>query len=463
MASFFIHLSIVAIFINQPIALDDMFQYDMLARSIKDGNGYRWYSAADVEILRPYYRQFLDIDALSFPEQGLQTAFRAPGYPFFLAFFYSFVPESMRFILARLAQAGIIAALAPLAALLAHQVGFSRKVSLYAGVGISLYPILLAYPIGLASENLYIPLGMLSVVSILYTTKKKSWGWVILSSLVCGVTMFTRSIFAIFTLGAGVWIGHYSPRRKKAGIVFLFVAFGVCLPWSVRNSFIMQKPAFVENSLGYNLFVGSHPEGDGGFVSKIAIQPMNILDDGERDRFCMQQAIQFILENPVEAIRRVFVRLVKFIGPEDREFFYFYSNNAVGAVPQPALALLYSLLVIPWGATLMLGAAGLWQVKDHKIVPLVILFLIGYGLPHLFILAEPRFHLALIPILIPFAAFAVHPGNKIQWKQLLLKENRLAAMLLLLLVFIFMISMASNFSRLIPIMSEGGNKLYFSY
>ena len=29
---------------NMGIGLDDMFQYDMLARSIVAGNGYRWYA-----------------------------------------------------------------------------------------------------------------------------------------------------------------------------------------------------------------------------------------------------------------------------------------------------------------------------------------------------------------------------------------------------------------------------------
>lgn len=461
--SFLIHVIIIIIFINQPIALDDMFQYDMLARSLKDGNGFRWYSKADVEILRPYYSQFLDIDHLPFPVNGLETAFRAPGYPFFLALLYLFVPESFRFILARLVQAGLAAVLAPLAALLSHQVGFSRKVSVLSAVGISFYPILLFYPIGLASENLYILLGFLSVISIHLSTKKKSWGWVILAGLLCGTTMFTRSIFAVFTALSGLWLYRFSPLKKKASLIFLLTAFGLCLPWSIRNSIIMRKPAFVENSIGYNLFIGYHPEGDGGFVSQIAILPMNILDDGERERFCMQQAVEFIRQNPIESARRIFARLVKFIGPEDREFFYFYSNNLVGAIPQPWLALIYSLLVIPWGSTLIFGTIGLWQMRDRKVILLVILFLLGYGLPHLFIIAEPRFHLAWVPVLIPFAIYGWESRSKIHWKPFLRREILILIGLLLLISLIFISGFVMNFPRLISILSDGGNKLYFSY
>ncbi|MCL4562536.1 MAG: hypothetical protein M1281_18230, partial [Chloroflexi bacterium] len=368
-----------------------------------------------------------------------------------------------RFALARLAQAGVMALLAPLAALLAHQAGLSKRAAALAGLGISLYPILLFYPIGLASENLYIVLGMASLVAVLYCAEKRALGWTLLAGLLCGATMFTRSIFAIFVVLAGLWISHSSPRRIKAGLLFGLAAFGFCLPWSIRNSILMHRPAFVENSLGYNLFIGYHPQGDGGFVSKIAILPMNILDDGERERLCMQQAIQFIRQDPLEAARRIFTRLVKYLGPEDQEFFYFYSNDLVGAIPQPWLALLYLLLVIPWGCTLIFGTAGLWLLKDRRIVLPVALFLIGYGLPHLFIIADPRFHLAWIPVLAPFAAYGWEGRREIPWKRFLRKEDMVLATLLSLILFVLLFGLAANLPRLVAIMNQGGNQLYWSY
>ncbi len=35
-----------------PIGLDDMFQYDMLARSLAAGHGYRWYGQADLDLIQ---------------------------------------------------------------------------------------------------------------------------------------------------------------------------------------------------------------------------------------------------------------------------------------------------------------------------------------------------------------------------------------------------------------------------
>ena len=67
------------------IGLDYMFQYDMLARSLTQGNGFRWYAREDLKTLEPY----IDFDLASVenydPNIGVSTSFRAPLYPFFLS------------------------------------------------------------------------------------------------------------------------------------------------------------------------------------------------------------------------------------------------------------------------------------------------------------------------------------------------------------------------------------------
>ena len=440
-----------------------MFQYDMLARSIKEGQGFRWYTKADIDILRPYYSQFLDLEHLNFPEEGLITTFRAPGYPFFLAIIYWFVSNTSHFIAARLVHAFFAAILAVLVALIAYNLGLSQKASILSAVGTSLYPILLFYPVGLASENLYIFLGCLLFFFIFQCGKRSGWHWIITAGLCAAVTILTRSIFSVFVLLSAVWIGYYSIYKKRAAIAFLLIAFGLTIPWSVRNSILMHKPAFVENNASYNLFIGYHPEGDGGFVSEIAILPMSILDDGERDTYCFDQAINFIREDPMEALRRVFFRWFKFIGPEDREFFYFYSNNLVGRITQPWLMVIYSLLFFPWLATLFLGLLGLFKFKNQKIFILAILFFVGYTFPHLLILAEPRFHLALVPILMPFAVYGWRNRSILSSGKFFRKTNAWFPVTLILVAGSFITGFFLNLPKLISILGENGNKLFFSY
>ena len=121
----------------------------------------------------------------------------------------------------------------------------------------------------------------------------------------------------------------------------------------------------------------------------------------------MQQAMSFIRQNPLEAARRAVVRLVRFVGIEGREFFYFYTNNLLGPIAQPWLVGLILLLILPWAFTLILGAAGLWLTwfRESKLVWLVGLYLVSYLLPHVAIIAEPRFHLTWVPVLMPFAVY----------------------------------------------------------
>src|SRR5436190_11560110 len=90
---------------NMGIGLDDMFQYDMLARSLASGHGFRWYAQDDLKQLAPYVKFDMSTANGYDPKYGLYTSFRAPLYPAFLATVYYFNGlDFSRFLGARLAQ-----------------------------------------------------------------------------------------------------------------------------------------------------------------------------------------------------------------------------------------------------------------------------------------------------------------------------------------------------------------------
>ena len=462
--SLFIHLLCVAFFINQPIALDDMYQYDMLGRSLESGNGYRWYSKADIEVLRPYYSQFWDLDKLNFPENGILTTFRAPGYPFFLAFLYSLVPGSLRFVIVRIVQACLMAFLAPISAYIAYKLKCKTPMIIGVGIFSSIYPILLFYPIGLISEDLYIVLGVSSLIALIVSTEnKKGERWILLAALLCGLTMLTRSIYAIYVFLAGIWIAKWKQSLWKISLLFILIAFGICLPWAIRNSIILGKPSFVENSLGYNLFIGYHPEGDGGFISEIAIKPLSIVDDGERNIFCLEKAIGFIRQNPAEAVRRFFARLGMFVGPEIREFTFFYTNDFIGAIPTFCLAFIYLVLTIPWLTLILLAPIGFWYARGKAFVILTLIFILGYSIPHFVILAEPRFHLGIVPVLIPFAGYAIENRKEITNDHFKFQKNWLFLLIYLVVLICLGITLFHDFNNIGDVLHAGGNTLRYSY
>jgi len=84
-------------------------------------------------------------------------------------------------------------------------------------------------------------------------------------------------LYAITTLG---WID-----RGGNGKVPLFSAMlVVVMPWMIRNSLLDHRLTGIENSLGYQLYVGYHPAGTGTFQFPQSLDLMTMLDDGQRNQ-----------------------------------------------------------------------------------------------------------------------------------------------------------------------------------
>jgi 4-amino-4-deoxy-L-arabinose transferase-like glycosyltransferase len=468
-------LALALIFLRAPISMDDMHQYDMLARSLIAGNGYRWYARADVETLQPYLEAYygftLPLDQV--PAEGYATVFRAPGYPLFLAGVYGAAGLADRFAAARLVQALLGAALAPLTAMLALRLGLSRRAALLAGGIVALYPILLFYPLALASENLFFLLLLAGTILLLDAIENRRTAAALAAGLLLGLATLTRSTLAAFlplgALAIGIRSGGALPGRRGAflrrAIVFSAAVCLVIVPWTVRNSLVAGRPVFIENSLGYNLFVSYHPQGNGGFSFAVAGIPLRILDDQARDRFAMSQAAGFIRADPLRAAALIPRRLGYFWGLEDREMLYFYSSGIFGAVPQPWLGLAYLLLVLPLALTALAAPFGWVLTPRHR---WVMSGLLAVGmLPHLLVLAEPRFHLALVPLLAPYAAAAwTQPGLAGRIRLGLRGRERAwisacAAGLVLLVIWVS--HLHREWPQLVAAMGTDGSRLHFAW
>ncbi|HKZ54717.1 MAG TPA: hypothetical protein VJ123_04500 [Anaerolineales bacterium] len=458
-------LALALIFLRYPIGLDDMFQYDMLARSLASGKGFRWYSREDVERMRPHLETVFGIElpVEQVPVEGYLTVHRAPGYPVLLSALYVLVGFENRIAAARLFQVFLGASLAPLTALLACELGLAAPAARRAGVIVAVYPILWMYPLGLASENLFIPLVLAGVIVSLRAIDGRRLGIAVAAGFLLGAATLTRGVLAAFLPLAGLLFLRRTGLRNALGM--LLPAALVVLPWIVRNSLILGRPAFVENSLGYNLFIGYHPEGDGGFFSEAAVIPLHILDDGERERWSMGQALGFIRDDPAGAAARVVRRLGFLWGLEDRELLYFYSNDFFGRIPQPWLLMAYLVLVSPLiliGSSAPFGMALTPRGRD-----LILGLFVASHLAYLSILAEPRFHLPLVPYLAVYAAAAWSRRRSATflWQGLRRLDPRwvLAAGAALVLLVLWTWDLWREWPALISIMGPEGNALRLAY
>lgn len=460
------------------IGLDDMFQYDMLARSLAGGHGFRWYAQEDLD----RFASFLTFDLTSLenydPRLGIPTSFRAPLYPAFLALVYLVNGlDFSRFFAARLAQAIFLGApLAPLTYIVAKRLlGFqepapensaaSRLSPKIAAWIVAAYPLLLVYPLGLGTENPFFVLLLTSFLFLIVSIEKPATFNLVFSGLFLALTALTRSVILPFALAA---FGLLYFLHGKRTLLAIFSFALVVTPWVIRNSLLHQKPTGIETSMGYNLYLGYHPQGNGSFVFGPSLDLLPILDDAERDRIGTEKALEFVKADPERFIPLAVNRLGYFFGLEKRVLMYFYSNNILGFVPLPGLLAISAVLLLPFVVISTSATLGLSLLRWTPQTLLLALLAVCYILPHVFILSEDRFHLALIPYFAVLAAYMWANGIgglSSRWRgssagKLLVTLSIIGVLLLLTN---WGLELARDWDKIAQLLGPNGNESYFSY
>ena len=474
------------------IGLDDMFQYDMLARSLAGGHGFRWYAQADLNQLASFVQFDLTSAKDYDPALGIPTSFRAPLYPAFLAIVYFFSGTGFsRFLAARLAQAIFLGApLAPLTYLVAQRLfplssflstsenerGKKKEnTARIAAWLVAAYPLLLVYPLGLGTENPFFVLLLLSFFFLLKSTSESNSSYVfslrnshkafILSGIFLALTTLTRSVILPFALATFCLLLFLHGRRALLAILSFIL---VVTPWVIRNSLLHHKLTGIETSMGYNLYLGYHPKGNGSFVFGPSLDLLTILDDAQRDRIGTEKAIEFIKAQPERFIPLAVNRLGFFFGLEKRVLMYFYSNDILGYIPLPLLLTISAILLLPFVIVSISAALGLSLLRWNPQTCLLALLLVCYITPHVFILSEDRFHLALVPYLAILAAQFWTSGFgalSTRWNESAAGKTLVAVGVLcaLLLLTNWGLELHRDWDKIAKLLGPNGNQSYFPY
>jgi hypothetical protein len=460
------------------IGLDDMFQYDMLARSLASGNGFRWYAQQDLNQLA----QFVDFDLASVqdydPARGIATSFRAPLYPTFLAIVYFLSGTGFsRFFAARLAQAVLLGApLAPLTYWVAKRLfpappledreglRAERAARLAAWI-VACYPILLVYPLGLGTENPFFVLLLCSFLFLLLSIQEPGPSYFLFAGILLALTALTRSVILPFALAAFCLLIFL---HRKPALIAIVSFFLVITPWIIRNSLLHHELTGIETSMGYNLYLGYHPQGNGSFVFGPSLDLLTILDDAERDRVVTQKALEFINTQPARFIPLALNRLGFFFGLEKRVLMYFYSNNILGYIQRPLLLTIAAILLLPFIFISSGAAIGLSFLRGRPEHILLLLLFVSYLLPHVFILSEDRFHLALVPFFAVLAAQVWVSGLSslmVRWRES--PTGKAIVILAVFAAFLLFINWGFELHRdaakIAQLLGPNGNQSYFSY
>lgn len=232
-----------------PPAEDGHF-YHVVAARIARGLGYTWL----------------------WPDGTVTYAAHYPvGYPALIGLGYALFGASP--IVAMLINA-LLGSLAAVAAFFVMRSVASDSVAGAAGLLVALHPALVAYTPALMTEGVTAALLMLAAwaaVSARAVTSGRRGARLAVLGGVLGVTALMRpQCLALTPLYAIAAIPGTSARPWRKRLVTAAVVggltVGLCVPWTLRNCERMGRCVFVSANGGWNLLIGTAPDGNGTWV-----------------------------------------------------------------------------------------------------------------------------------------------------------------------------------------------------
>jgi 4-amino-4-deoxy-L-arabinose transferase-like glycosyltransferase len=192
-------------------------------------------------------------------DAGRATAFRAPGFPFFLAAVYWLtgdVPPLVYVLNCLLGAAGCV-----LAYLIGREV-FSEVWARWAGVLAACYLGHVYFAAVYASENLFVPFLALGVWLLLRFLRNGSPTFVLLAGLALGVATLARpgSILLLGLLPPVLWMVLRRQHRPTTVPLLIFGCsfLAVIAPWTCRNYQRFHRVVLVATNGGSTFYGGNN-------------------------------------------------------------------------------------------------------------------------------------------------------------------------------------------------------------
>ena len=217
----------------------DARDYELHAQSVALGEGYSRHVA-----------------------YGRPTAFRPPGYPYFLAGVYKLAgveraPSGERIHTARVAQAYVGAAAVALIGLLAALLWGPLTALVATALG-AVYVPLITVGGSVMSEPLFVVAMLAAVIAAVgYRRSRHRYRYAVLAGVLAGLAILTRAnaIILLAPLAFAVWDGRPRSARRSLGppAALIAAALLTLTPWTIRNAEVLHAFVPVSTQLGSSL------------------------------------------------------------------------------------------------------------------------------------------------------------------------------------------------------------------
>lgn len=332
------------------------------------------------------------------------TAYRPPGYPFFIALNYLICVDNWKLVIMTQFFLFLVSLLL-----------FFNITKRYFGANIAyistaIYafnPAIILINNSFWTESFALSLIVFSVFLYHYPLKLKRWWRIILvslSGLLFGWAVLTRPTFLIYImiLIIGLIISLFSKRFNKILFLFLIFALIPIVGWSVRSSIVTKSFVVVSTNGGLNYMLGNNPYNINGRAS--SLPPKEYLESNgissesnetQKDKIFTKMAFKWISENPIIFLRMSFSK-IQFLFVSDP---YIYGNEYT--IPKLAASFIRILKMCYYSVFLILSMLGLYYFNEKKLL----LWFFPYFFMIIMTFSDSRF---AIPLYMPMSILSAY-------------------------------------------------------
>ncbi len=355
--------------------------------------------------------------------------FRAPLYPYFLAFVYKIFGHNH--FPARLIQLLLGSLSCVLVYLLGRKI-FDKRTAVIAAFLASLNGVLIYFEGELLIPVLLVFLDLLLILALFRAKEKPSYMRWFVCGLILGLSALARP--NILLVGAVFFLWIIFRFRGKAGgrsrsvlyaLIFAGAAALVISPVTLRNYVKGHDLVLIAWQGGMNFYIGNNPESDGssatlpgarttwwgsyGDAKRIAEKTTGrSLKPSELSRFWYVEGLKFVVKEPLGFLKLMLRKFVLFWNGNElsnnRDLYFFTRSVSV-----LKLLLWRFVIYFPFGLIAPLGLVGIiLSHREKKEVVILEIFLFVYMLSVILFFVCARYRVPIIPVLILFSAYAIN-------------------------------------------------------
>lgn len=260
-----------------------------------------------------------------------------------------------------------------------------RKTALFGALAVALHPGLVAYTPALMTEGITAALWVCAVAVAQRATKAaagRRWALLVGCGVLLGVSTLVRPQSVLFAplLGAAVWPQATLSRRAVAAAVLTLVTVLFCLPWTARNCARMGRCAFVSVNGGWNLLIGTQPEGRGAWSEiQVPERCKTVFDEAGKDACFGEAARERIRAAPAEWLALLPNKLSVTFDYCGAGAWYLHQANGA-AFSERAKAVIGALETVFERLVLLIALGGAWVVSSKRRGSVLRTVLLGIGL-----------------------------------------------------------------------------------